>query len=127
MRVVCDHLHLRSPDPEAAAQGYAALFGATVADRVAVPKGVRLVVDLGGLRLFIDQVPAETAGPPEESRVGIEHIGLAVADLDAAAAELRGHGARFTLEPTEVRPGVKIAFLDGPDRVRIELVERAGQ
>ena len=125
MRVVCDHLHLRSPDPEAAAQGYAALFGATIADRVTVPKGVRLVVDLGGLRLFIDQVPADTAAAPEPPWVGIEHIGLAVADLDAAAAELRGRGATFMMEPTQIRPGVKIAFVEGPDRVRIELLERA--
>jgi len=127
MDFVCDHLHLRSPDPEAAAAGYAALFDATITDRVPARGGVRLVVDLGGLRLFIDHVPPETNSAPPPPFVGIEHIGLQVLDLDAAAARLRAKGATFLMEPTSPRPGVKIAFIEGPDRVRIEILERAAQ
>lgn len=31
---------------------------------------------------------------------------------------------RSTMEPTTIRPGVRIAFLRGPEGVLVELVER---
>jgi catechol 2,3-dioxygenase-like lactoylglutathione lyase family enzyme len=125
MKVTCDHLHLRSADPDKAGEAYVALFGATVASRAETNGSLRVVVDLGGLHLFIERVPGDTRAAPPPPFVGIEHIGLRVADLDAAAAELRGKGAHFLVEPRSPRPGVKIAFVEGPDGVRIELLERA--
>jgi lactoylglutathione lyase len=40
------------------------------------------------------------------------------------AAELKAKGAEFTMDPTTIRPGVRIAFLRGPEDVSIELLER---
>ena len=40
-------------------------------------------------------------------------------------AALRARGARFVVEPHSPRPGLKIAFLEGPEKLRIELLERA--
>jgi lactoylglutathione lyase len=39
-------------------------------------------------------------------------------------AELKKKGAEFTMEPTTIRPGVRIAFIRGPQNVHIELVDR---
>ena len=39
-------------------------------------------------------------------------------------AELKAKGVRFTLDPTTIRPGVRIAFLRGPEEISIELLER---
>ena len=39
-------------------------------------------------------------------------------------AELKTKGAEFTKEPTTVRPGVRIAFIRGPEGVSIELLDR---
>jgi lactoylglutathione lyase len=52
-------------------------------------------------------------------------LGLRVDNLEAAAAELKQRGATFIMEPRTIRPGVKIAFVQGPDDVRIELLERS--
>jgi catechol 2,3-dioxygenase-like lactoylglutathione lyase family enzyme len=120
-----DHLHLRSPDPEAAAAFYVDAMGAREVGRVDVRGMLRVMLDLGGLRVFVEQVPGDTPRPPQPPYVGIEHIGLAVDDLDAAVADLRARGVRFVVEPREARPGVRIAFIDGPDQVRIELIERS--
>ncbi len=125
MRFACDHLHLRSPDPEAAAAAYVSLFDATIKDRVRMGAALRVIVDLDGLLLFIEEVPAQTATTPPAPFIGIEHIGLRVSDLDAAAADLRAKGAKFLMEPRSPRPGVKIAFIEGPDAVRIEILQRA--
>lgn len=125
MNFTCDHIHLRSPDPEKAAQFYVEMFGATIRSRSHHGEALRVVVDLGGLQLFIEQVPPQTPAPPPPPFVGIEHVGLRVQDLDAVVADLRSKGGRFVKEPSSPRPGVKVAFIEGPDGVRIELLQRS--
>ena len=125
MTFTCDHIHLRSPDPEKAARFYAEMFGATVRSRLFNGEALRVVIDLGGVQLFIEQVPPQTLMPPPPPFVGIEHIGLRVESLDAVVAELRSKGGRFVVEPNSPRPGLKLAFIEGPDGVRIELLERS--
>ena len=66
----------------------------------------------------------KTAPPPEPPYQGLDHIGLRVIDLDATVSELKSKGARFTMEPTTIRPGVRIAFMRGPENVSIELLQR---
>lgn len=51
-------------------------------------------------------------------------IGLKVQDMNAAVAELRRKGAEFVVEPNSPRPGVKLAFMQAPDGVRIEILQR---
>ena len=125
MQFSCDHLHLRSPDPEAAAAFYVSRLGARITGRTESNGALRVILDLGGLVTFIEAVPADTVMAPPAPFVGIEHLGLLVADMDAAVAELRANGVTFLVEPRSPRPGVKIAFIEGPDAVRIELLERA--
>ncbi len=119
-----DHIHLRSPDPIAAASFYVDALGAKEVASMDVRGALRIILDLGSMRLFVEQVPATMHRVPEAPFIGIEHLGLAVDDLDAAVADLRARGAIFVVEPREARPGVRIAFFEAPDRVRIELIER---
>ncbi len=122
--VAFDHLHLRSLDPEAAAQFYVDGLGATIAGRVETADTRRLIVALGSIRLFIESAPADLPPGAAAPHRGIEHFGLLVPDLDQAYARLRDLGVEFTLEPTARAPGLRIAFLRGPDDVLIELLER---
>jgi len=55
---------------------------------------------------------------------GLEHIGLAVKDIDAVAASLKARGVVFTKEPTTLRPGTRVCFIAGPLGISIELLER---
>ena len=54
---------------------------------------------------------------------GTNHFGLEVADIEATVAELRGRGVTIEVEPWDFGPGMRIAFVKGPDDVRIELVQ----
>lgn len=67
---------------------------------------------------------SENASTPETEHLGEEHFGLRVKDLEASAAELKRRGVHFSVEPAEARPGVKFAYVTGPDNMRIELVQR---
>ncbi len=61
MHYACDHVHLRSRDAVRAAAFYVATFGAREVKRVGADPVQRVVLDLGGLTVFIEQAPAETA------------------------------------------------------------------
>jgi catechol 2,3-dioxygenase-like lactoylglutathione lyase family enzyme len=119
-----DHIHLRSPDAEAAAKFYVECFGAIITDRVRNGAALRVVMDLVGVTLFIEEVPATTPAAPVPPHQGIEHIGLKVTDMDAAVAALKASGVRFTAEPSSPRPGLRIAFLAAPDGVTVEILQR---
>jgi len=115
-----DHIHLRSPDPEATAAFYERVFGVELKRS---PQ--RIDFNLGGQAIFVSPITEPTTGEaPAAPYRGLEHIGLAVKDIDGVVAALKAKGVAFTMEPTTIRPGVRIAFLRGPEKVSIELLER---
>lgn len=120
---ICDHVPLRSRDAVAAGRFYVETFGARETARVGTPVS-RVVLDLGGLTLFIEQVGAEIAPAATPPHRGMEHIGLRVPDIEAAVADLTARGIVLVAGITQVNPALRTAFLDGPDGVRIEVLER---
>jgi lactoylglutathione lyase len=120
-----DHIHLRSPNPEATAAWYERMFGAEVLRTLQEGKP-RIDLKLGGMNIFIAPV---TAGdgvnpPPTTPYQGLDHFGLSVSGIDAIAADLKAKGVVFTKEPTTVRPGVRVCFIRAPEGVSIELLDR---
>jgi catechol 2,3-dioxygenase-like lactoylglutathione lyase family enzyme len=123
--VTWDHVHLRSPDPEATAQWFERMLGAEVI-RTAQQGKPRIDLKLGGARVFIAPVaPGDGVNPPPVTPYqGLDHIGLSVTGLDAIAAELKAKGVEFTKPPQTPRPGIRICFLRGPQGISVELLER---
>jgi lactoylglutathione lyase len=121
-----DHIHLRTRDTRATAQYYERMFGAKIIESIQSDGRPRIDLDINGLTVFLAPVPAEADIPsaPTEPYIGLDHFGLRVDNLDAAYAELTERGAVFTVPPRTIRPGVRIAFIQAPDNVRIELLER---
>jgi lactoylglutathione lyase len=120
-----DHVHLRTPDPEAMARWFESMLGAEVIRTMQQGKP-RIDLKLGGANIFIAPVAAgEGVNPPPATPYqGLDHFGLTVSGIDAVAAELKAKGAEFTKEPTTVRPGVRVCFIRGPQGISIELLER---
>ena len=121
-----DHIHLRSPDPEATAKFYEQMFGAEILRTMQQGKP-RIDLKLGGANIFIAPVAAGDGvnPPPTTPYQGLDHLGLLVSNIDAVVAELKAKGVTFTKELHTARPGVRIAFLRGPEGVSIELLERS--
>jgi len=120
-----DHIHLRSPDPEATAAWFERMLGAQVI-RSMVQGKPRVDLKLGGANVFIMPVaPGDGVhAPPVTPYQGLDHFGLTVSDIDAIAAELKDKGAEFTMEPRTIRPGLRVCFLRGPQGISVELLER---
>jgi lactoylglutathione lyase len=121
-----DHVHLCSPDPDETAAYYERMFSAEIIKSVMSNGLPRTDVRIGGVMFFIAQVPADAAiaEKPEGSFVGLDHMGLRVREIDRVCDELKAKGAEFTVEPKTIRPGVRIAFVRGPQNVLIELLDR---
>ena len=117
-----DHVHIRTPDPDATARWFADMLGAEI-----VPTPARIDVRLGGNSIFLTPVSAgDGINPaPVTPYQGLDHFGLAVQGLDALVASLKAKGVEFTEEVHEVRAGVRICFIRGPQGISIELIERA--
>jgi lactoylglutathione lyase len=121
-----DHVHLVGSDLDASERFYREMFGAETIGRTGAGSAINLQMRLDGVNLFI-----RTARPEEdvkldgsEFRYTYDHFGVVVADLWAAVEELRSKGVKVLREPGTVRPGTHVAFVEGPDRTRIEVLQR---
>jgi catechol 2,3-dioxygenase-like lactoylglutathione lyase family enzyme len=125
MDIKFDHIHLRSPDPDATAKWFEQMLGAQVIRTMQQGKE-RIDLKLGGQDIFIAPVgPSDKVNPPPVTPVqGLDHFGFFVKDLDTVVAGLKAKGVEFTMQPNNPRPGIRICFLRGPQGVSIELLER---
>jgi len=102
------------------------MFGAEVIRTMQQGKP-RIDMKVGGADVFIAEVTpdAKVNPPPSTPYQGLDHFGLTVTGIDDVVAGLKAKGAEFTMEPNDIRPGIRIAFLRGPEGVSIELLERS--
>ena len=120
-----DHIHLRSFDPMETAQYFNKMFGAKIIESVQSDGQPRVDLDVNGLTIFIAKAGKDTPPSVKDAHLGLDHFGFRVEDLDEAVKELKERGAEFAVEPYQLRPGLKIAFVRAPGDVRIELLERS--
>jgi lactoylglutathione lyase len=124
-----NHIHLKAADPRRTAEWYVrALNFKILSDetRAFGDRFLRCQSEDGGMAVNISGArTGERLGPGDASaHHGLEHFGLDSDDITADIRHLEGHGARLLEGPIDVPNGAVIAFLQAPDDVRIELVQR---
>jgi catechol 2,3-dioxygenase-like lactoylglutathione lyase family enzyme len=129
MAYAINHVHIRSADPHASASWYEKHFGAKIiSEREVMPGTITISMEVGGpVRLNVSSKPEGTSDEravAELNRLGLEHFGFDVEDLEADLERLEGAGIRIVLPLTEVVGGTRLAYIEGPDDVLIELVQR---
>ncbi len=125
MQTELDHLHLRCADLEAAVRFYVDVFGAEVEGETVLAGMPTTRINLGGTSFSLspprEGVEIKVAG--DEPGWGLYQIGLKVKDLDRAQADLAAKGVTFSRGPVQINDQLRVAFLDGPDGVEIELMQ----
>jgi catechol 2,3-dioxygenase-like lactoylglutathione lyase family enzyme len=113
------HVHLRGPDPAATLAWFADKFGGKVEKFKGRIDGIKYT-DVWVLADRGDAVPS--AGH------AIDHIGFRPINLDSTVAALKAKNVKVTSEPRALTlpsgTTMHIAFIEGLDGVRIELVQR---
>ena len=121
-----DHIHLICPDIEATKNWYCDILdGKVTFEAILEGNKVYYLKLTDFVIILIEQLPGEKPLPASlETRQGLDHFGLEVEDMDEAVKEFTDKGVRFLVEPTQIRHGLCIAYIEAPDKVRIELAER---
>ena len=84
-----------------------------------------VTLDIGGLWYnFSPKRAGETLNEGPGVRYGIYHMGLKTKNLDTEAAKMKARGVKFTQEVKPLNPTGKFAFIEGPDGISIELLQR---
>ncbi len=129
MSYAINHVHIRASDPHSSAAWYTEHFGAKLlAAREVMPGTITVSMEVDGpVRLNIS---SQKAGSPQDrpeaelNRLGLEHFGFVVDDIDSDMERLEAAGIRVVLPITEVAGGGRLSYIEGPDDVLIELVQR---
>lgn len=78
----------------------------------------------GVIKLFsFAESGVQPLAPPDDTRLGLQHIALRVTGLDAIIDRLRAAGVTIAREPVAGVSGARIAFFTDPDGTLIELIE----
>ena len=144
------HLHLLSEDPVSAGEWYMKYFGATrrgnpttppsreprLRNGIQVGPSMSLMLDNVNIiiypvqysrQVYADHWKGKTEMSPTKGRV-VDHVGFSFDNLAAAVEKMRKDGVKVTDEIKSAAGGkIKYAFIEGPDKIRIELVEGQAQ
>jgi predicted enzyme related to lactoylglutathione lyase len=119
-----EHFAVVTTDVEKAAKFYKEVLGFKETHRLETAhSGTIIFISLGGTELELFG-GGEITPKPAGRKVGYTHIALTVNDIDADYDRIRKHGVEFTMKPTSVESGMRIAFFADPDGNTLELMQR---
>jgi len=121
-----DHVHFKCSDPEKTVAFFKENFEAKEVNRFDSGGMSIVTLDIGGLWYnFSPKRSGEDVDPRTQPvRYGVYHIGLKTRDLLAEAAKMKARGVKFTMEVNQLNPKTKYGFIEGPDGISIELLQR---
>lgn len=121
-----DHTHFKCGDHAKTAAFFQENFGAKEISRWEANGMPIISLEIGGcLYNFSPKRATETVDTSTGTvRHGVYHIALKTKDLDAEAAKIKARGVKFTQEVKQLNPTTKFAFVEGPDGISIELLQR---
>ena len=124
-----DHVHLVAKNPQAAVDWYVDKLGGKVVKSVISHNAPQIYVSFGGPMVIVrGERTGETAAGKPALQFGVDHFGMRVrGDFNAFCAGLKSKGVTFSMEPTDINPATRIAFINAPDGVSVELLDRKDQ
>ena len=126
--IVFDHVHLISKDPQSTAEWYVENLGGKIVGSSEVRGAPQIIVAFKGATVIVrGQRTGEQVGEKDGLEWGTDHFGFSVdGDFDGFCGNLKNNGVKFTMDPVDFTPTVRIAFIEAPDGVSIELLQRKG-
>jgi lactoylglutathione lyase len=124
--IVFDHVHIISEDPESAAAWYVEKLEGKIINSQEVRGAPQVVVAFGDTFVIVrGRRPGEEVVTKQGMEWGTDHFGFRVeGNFDGFCDHLKEKGVPFSLDPVDFSPNIRIAFIDAPDGVSIELLQR---
>jgi catechol 2,3-dioxygenase-like lactoylglutathione lyase family enzyme len=124
-----DHIHLKTRDVEKTSVWYCDCFNGNITYKGQFRGSDVCYVSIQSFNIVVYGLmegEKDVSASSPKSRFGIDHFGFEVPDLKTLVDFLQTKNVKIIEEPWTVRPGVHMAYVEGPDNVRIELVQRDG-
>lgn len=120
-----DHIGIKSRDMAKSLHFYCDLLGMERKEVLEILG--KTLVFVGNETTLIEIEPANPSDRPADPRTqaGLYHLGFQVRGLDALLARLQADGVSVTLPPFRTRPDRRVAFVEDPDGVFVQLIEIA--
>lgn len=124
--IVFDHVHVISKDPEASVNWFVDILGGERGEGGVFKGAPQIPVQFNGATVIVrGERTGESAGNKDGLEWGTDHFAFEVSgDFDAYCGDLKNRGVKFTVEPVQFNPKTRIAFIEAPDGVSIELLQR---
>jgi catechol 2,3-dioxygenase-like lactoylglutathione lyase family enzyme len=122
-----NHIHLKALDPEKTANWYVKAFDFTIISdsvRVYGDRFIRcqttdgIVVNISGAR-----TDEQMGDGDATAHWGLEHFGIEVDDIEIEIKRLESLGTKLLEGPIDTQSGLRLAFIQAPDNVRVELLQ----
>ena len=118
-----NHVHHEAEDVSVAVDFYRRVFGATVGEPFERGGATWVVVRIGDVQVTVTD--REFTSMELGRYQGLDHLALNTDDFDATLAHLEKESIHIWFGPVQVPDtGQRILFIDGPDHVKIELMEK---
>ena len=125
MIIGLDHIHIYCGDLEKGVAFFRDIFGGKEISREKRPNTTLIRMDVQGVPIALMSIlPDSEQLDPGKGKRGLDHIGFKVKEIELTLEEMKKKGVRITQELTVMPSGLKMAFVEGPEGIRIELLER---
>ena len=117
-----NHVHHGAVDVHAAANWYIKLFDAAADEPFEKDGATWQRVHFGGMTITITD--RASSGPEVVRFLGYDHLGIDSDDFDGTLARIKECNVDIWAGPMD-GGGFRIVFINGPDNVKIELMEKS--
>ena len=115
------HIHHEATEVQAAVDFYQGVFDATADEPFERGGATWVAVHIGGVQVTVTD--REFSGMDLGRYQGLDHFALTSDDFDATMARLEETDTAIWAGPLQLEDGQRIVFINGPDHVKIEIME----
>ena len=116
-----NHVHHETKNVDETVAFYKKFFGATAGEPFVRGGANWIYVFVGGTQITVTD--REFSDMELERYQGYDHIAFNTDDWDGTVADIEKHGLNIWFGPIELEDGSHILFIEGPDNIKIEIME----
>ena len=117
-----NHIHHETKDVNATVAWYTKLFNATSDEPFERGGATWVPVHIGPIQITVTD--REFTDMELGRYQGYDHFALNTDDFETTLADIEKHGVEIWMGPVSLENGMRIVFINGPDNVKIELMEQ---
>lgn len=116
-----NHIHHETKNVDEAVTWYKKLFNATSDEPFERGGATWVPVHIGATQITVTD--REFSDMELGRYQGYDHFALNSDDFDQTLADIEQHGVEIWMGPIALENGMRIVFINGPDNIKIELME----